>query len=135
MTRLERFAAAALQGIIAARPNLDDAEEVDTAWRYADRMEAVANLRDALAHEHPEDLPVTVTAKAIFHLPLMEGIAIAAENGCNFTNRDRRIVGEVLDAYGRASESGEPFFGRCELTHDFTDVARFTFPPRTEHAE
>ena len=132
MTRIERFASTVLQGFIAASTNLDYVEEVETAWRYADQLEAVAKQRDILklANEPPEDMPVTITAKAIFHLPFMEGITIAAENGCDFSNRDRRIVGEILDAYGCATEGGAPFFGRCELTHTFADVCRYTFPPK-----
>ena len=95
MTRNEAFAATALQGLIAARTNLDIQQEIETAWRYADAMEAVAKQRDILdlAAEGREDLPVTITAKAAFHLPLME------------------------------------------LTHCFTDVCQFTFPPRTERTE
>ena len=98
---------------------------------------AAAKRRDwvQLADERPEDMPVTLTAKTIFHLPFTEGISIALENGCDYSNRERRIIGEVLDAYSRATGAGLPFFGRCELTHVFTDVARFTFPPRTGHTE
>ena len=137
MTRNEAFAATALQGLIAARTNLDIQQEIETAWRYADAMEAVAKQRDILelAAERREDLPVTITAKAAFHLPLMEGITIALESGCDYSNRDRRIIGEVLNAYGCADGAGTSFFGRCELTHCFTDVCQFTFPPRTERTE
>ena len=80
MTRNETFAATALQGLIAARTNLDIQQEIETASRYA----------------------------------------------------DRRIIGEVLNAYGCADGAGTSFFGRCELTHCFADVCQFTFPPRTE---
>ena len=89
MTRHETFAASALQGLIAARTNFDIQEEVETAWRYADGMEAEA------------------------------------------ARRDRRLIGEVLDAYGRATDAGgKPFFGRCELSHTFAEVCRFAFQPK-----
>ena len=135
---------------VEAVPNATQSEEADRAARQAliDAIESrlqpdgsvvVGSARSSalrsLADERPEAMPVAITAKATFHLPFTEGITIALENGCDYSNRDRRIIGEVLDAYGRATGAGLPFFGRCELTHDFTDVARFTFPPRTEHAE
>ena len=135
MTRHENFAAAALQGLIAARTNLDVDQEVETAWRYADEMEAGARQRDLEAGERAEAQPVVVTARAAFHQAFMAGITNAAESGCEYPNRDRRIIGEVLGAYGRASGAGEPYYGRCELTHEFTDVSRYTFPPRTERSE
>ena len=134
MTRNETFAATALQGLIAARTNLDIQQEIETAWRYADAMEAVAKQRDILelAAEGREDLPVTITAKAAFHLPLMEGIAIALESGCDYSKprpaHHRRNTQRLRCADG----AGTSFFGRCELTHCFTDVCQFTFPPRTE---
>ena len=134
MTRHETFAAAGLQGLIAARTNLDIAGEIETAWRYADGMEAEAKRRDlvAFADERPADLPVTVTASHAFAAALTDGYEAACRAGCEFTNRDRRIITEVLDAYGTAEAAGPPFFGRCELTHRFCDVAQFLFPARSE---
>ena len=37
MTRYERFAASALQGLIAARTNHDLKAEIGLTWRYAER--------------------------------------------------------------------------------------------------
>ena len=130
MTRHERFAAAALQGLLAARTNLDATCEAHTAWDYADAMEAEAKRRDlvAFAAERPADLPVTVTASHAFAAALTDGYAAACRAGCEFTNRDRRIITEVIDAYGTAEVAGPPFFGRCQLTHRFCEVARFLFP-------
>ena len=137
MTRIERFAARALQGLLAARTGLDAASdvvagEVATAWSYADAMETEAKRRElvAFAHERPADLPVTVTADHAFATALTEGSAAAARAGHEFTSRDRRVIGEVLDAYGIAGAAGAPFSGRCELTHRFCEVRRFTFPAR-----
>ena len=130
MTRHERFAAAALQGLLAARTNLDSIVETRTAWDYADAMEAEAKRRDlvAFADERPADLPVTVTAAHVFAAALTDGYEAACRAGGEFTNRDRRIITEVLDAYGTAEAAGPPFFGRCQLTHRFCDVAQFLFP-------
>ena len=132
MTRHETFAAAALQGLLAARTNLDIAAEIETAWRYADGMEAEAKRRDlvAFADERPADLPVTVTAAHAFAAALTDGYEAACRAGCEFTNRDRRIITGVLDAYGTAEAAGPPFFGRCQLTHRFCDVSHFLFAAR-----
>ena len=126
MTRHETFAADALQGLIAARTNLDIAGEIETAWRYADGMEAEARRREADA----ADQSITLAADAGFSVALTEGLPAAAGGGFHFSNRERRIIGEVRDAYGLASGAGEPFAGRCELTHRFCDVRRYTFPVR-----
>ena len=103
MERHEKFAAAALQGLIAARTDFDfEVEgEIELAWRYADAMEREA----------------------------------AREQGIEYSNRDRRLIGEVLDAYGRAHDAGNSFSGRCELSHTFTEVCRFTFTPKQEDQE
>ena len=45
MTRKERFAAAALTGLLAARGNLEIQEEVGFSWRYGELMEAAAKRR------------------------------------------------------------------------------------------
>ena len=126
MTRHETFAADALQGLLAARTNLDIAGEIDMAWRYADGMEAEARRREAAA----ADQAITLTADVDFALALAEGLTAAAAAGSHFSNRERRIIAEVRDAYGAATGNGAPFSGRCELTHRFCEVARFTFPPR-----
>ena len=131
MTRHETFAADALQGLIAARTNLDIAGEIAMAWRYADGMEAEARRREAGGAECPEGRPITLTADVDFALALAEGLTAAAAAGYHFANREQRIIGEVLDAYGAATGTGEPFSGRCELTHRFCEVARYTFPPRS----
>ena len=137
LTRHETFAATALQGLIAARTNFDIKQEVATAWRYADDMEAEAARRAklAMADQLPHDCKVTIQAKADFSYALVEGIEAAGEQGIEYTNRDRRLIGEVLDAYGRAKAAGNPGFGRCELSHTFAEVCRFTFRPRQEGAE
>ena len=133
MTRHESYAASALQGLIAARTNLDIQQEIETAWRYADGMEAEAARRAklAMADQLPYDCEVTITAQADYSYALVEGIKAADEAGIEYSNRDRRLIGEVLDAYGRASGAVEkPFFGRCELSHTFAEVCRFTFQPK-----
>ena len=133
LTRHESYAASALQGLIAARTNFDIREEVETAWRYADGMEAEAARRAklAMADQLPRDCKVTIQAKADYRYALAEGIKAAAEAGIEYSNRDRRLIGEVLDAYGRASGAVEkPFFGRCELSHIFAEVCCFTFQPK-----
>ena len=137
MTRHETFAAGALQGLIAARTNLDIAGEIETAWRYADGMEAEARRREAAAEDVCPGAaqPITLTADVDFALALAEGLTAAAAAGYHFSNRERRIIGEVRDAYGSASEIGAPVSGRCELTHRFCEVCRFTFPARQPCAE
>ena len=132
MTRLERFAAKALQGLLAARTNLDIKSAVGLAWRYAERMETEARRREliGIADERPDDMPVTITASYVFALALTEGYEAATGAGFEFTNRERRVVREVLEAYGTADGSGELFFGRCALTHRYCEVALFTFPAR-----
>jgi len=146
MTRHESYAASALAGLLAARTNLDIEGEIEAAWRYADGMEAEAARRakqdvadkSALADELPYDCEVRITANAYFSYALMEGLEAATEQGIEYSNRERRLIGEVLDAYGRGRDVGNSFQGRCELTHAFTEVCRFTFLPRQperEHAE
>ena len=130
MTRHETFAASALQGLIAARTNLDVAGEVDMAWRYADCMETAARRREAADGCPDEGAPITLTANVDFALALAECLTAAAAAGYQFTNRERRIIGEVCDAYGLAGDISAPFSGRCELTHRFCEVCRSTFPDR-----
>ena len=130
MTRHESFAATALAGLIAARTNFDIAGEIETAWRYADGMEAEAARRGKLAGA--DDCEVTITATAYFNYALVEGIEAATGQGIEYTNRERRVIGEVLDAYGHACAAGNSFEGRCELTHRFTEVCRFAFPPKQD---
>jgi uncharacterized membrane protein YebE (DUF533 family) len=136
VTRLETFAASALQGLLAARTNLDIEGEIEMAWRYADGMEAKAKRREAGADEAPDECePITLTADVDFALALAEGLPAAAAAGYHFSNRERRIIGEVLDAYGTASDVGAPFSGRCELTHRFCEVCRFSFPAHSRELE
>ena len=79
---------------------------------------------------------VTIQAQARFSCALVEGMEAAGEQGIDYSNRDRRLIGEVLAAYGRASGAVErPFFGRCELSHTFAEVCRFTFTPKQEGDE
>ena len=59
---------------------------------------------------------VTITANAYFSYALLEGLEAATEQGIEYSNRERRLIGEVLDAYGRATAAGNSFQGRCELT-------------------
>lgn len=137
MTRHESYAASALAGLLAARTNLDIEGEVEAAWRYADGMEAEAARRAklAMADELPYDCEVRITANAYFSYALMEGLEAATEQGIEYSNRERRLIGEVLDAYGRGRDVGNSFQGRCELTHTCTEVCRFTFLPRQPERE
>ena len=130
MTRHERFAASALRGLLAARTNLDIKSEIGLAWRYAERMEAEAKRREliVLAAERPTDLPVTISASYVFALALTEGYETAIAAGLEFTNRERRLLREVLAAYGPAASAGELFYGRCELTQRWCEVTQFSFP-------
>ena len=134
MERHETFAASALQGIIAARTDFDIEGEIELAWRYADGMEREAARRGklAMADQLPYDCEVTITATADYSYALIEGLEAAAEQGIAYSNRDRRLIGEVLDAYGRAKDAGNSFSGRCELSHTFTEVCRFTFTPKQD---
>ena len=131
MTRHESYAASALAGLLAARTNLDIEGEIEAAWRYADGMEAEA------ARRGQQDVAdkVTITAAAHLSYALLEGLEAATEQGIEYSNRERRLIGEVLDAYGCAHDAGNSFQGRCELTHTFDQVCRFTFLPRQEERE
>ncbi|MDD9989030.1 MAG: hypothetical protein OXQ31_22355 [Spirochaetaceae bacterium] len=137
MTRHESYAASALAGLLAARTNLDIEGEIEAAWRYADGMEAAAARRakQDVADQLPYDCEVTITAAAHLSYALLEGLEAATEQGIEYTNRERRLIGEVLDAYGRARDAGNSFQGRCELTHTFDEVCRFTFLPPQEERE
>ena len=118
MTRKERFAAAALTGLLAARGNLEIQEQVGCSWRYGELMEAAAKRRQAPEH-------IEIQALATLGLALMFGLQEA--RGV-LSNRERRIVTEVIGAYGRAVSSAEDErFDRCELTHRFGMVTLFTF--------
>ena len=132
MTRIESFAATALRGLLAARTNLDVKGEIGLAWRYAERMEAEARRREliVLAGERPADIPVTITASYVFALALTEGYEAAIAAGFEFTNRERRVIREVLEVYGTAEGGNELHFGRCELTQRLCEVAQFSFPPK-----
>ena len=132
MTRIESFAANALRGLLASRTTLGIKGEIAMSWRYAEGMEAEAKRREltALASERPEDMPVTITASYVFALALTEGYEAAVGAGFEFTNRERRLIREVLEAYGTAESAGALSYGRCELTHRFCEVAQFAFPPK-----
>ena len=118
MTRKERFAAAALTGLLAARCNLKIQEEVGFSWRYGELMEAAAKRRQPSEH-------IEIQALTTLSLALMFGLQEA--RGV-LSNRERRIVTEVIGAYGRAVSSDEDErFDRCELTHRFGMVTIFTF--------
>jgi hypothetical protein len=95
-------------------------------------MEAEAGRRDlvVLAAERPTDIPVTITASYVFALALTEGYEAATCAGIEFTNRERRLIREVLEAYGTAEGASELHYGRCELTHRLCEVAQFSFPPK-----
>jgi hypothetical protein len=78
--------------------------------------------------DRPADLPVTITASYVFALALTEGYEAATAAGHEFTNRDRRVIREVLEAYGTAVGAGERCSGRCKLTQRWCEVAQFSFP-------
>ena len=79
------------------RTNLDIQQEIETAWRYADAMEAEAARRAKLAMADQLDCAVTITAKAAFRYAFVEGIAAARGQGIEYPNRERRLIGEVLE--------------------------------------
>ena len=121
MTRKERFAAAALTGLLAARCNLEIQDEVGFSWRYGELMEAAAKRRQPSEH-------IEIQALTTLSLALMFGLQEA--RGV-LSNREHRIVTEVIGAYGRAVSSDEDErFDRCELTHRFGMVTIFTFHRR-----
>ena len=130
MTRIESFAANALRGLLASRTTLGIKGEIAMSWRYAEGMEAKRRELTALACDRPEDMPVTITASYVFALALTEGYEAAVGAGFEFTNRERRVLREVLETYGTADGAGELFYGRCALTHRCCEVALFTFPAR-----
>ena len=129
--RWEAFAAAALTGIMAA-PRYDDMstnQRIDHACALADRMEAAAKARLRRAAE--EDGGFEIIAQTAFAHGLMYGPVRAQEEfGITYSNRDRRIVTEVVEGYGIARHAYDPHVGRCELTHIFgVDVQRYVYGP------
>ena len=116
----------------------DCAFEVVAAYDRASAARATHCARcnstapELVADQLPHHCEVTIQAKADFSYALVEGIEAAGEQGIEYPNRDRRLIGEVLDAYGRAKDAGNPGFGRCELSHTFAEVCRFTFQPKQE---
>ena len=128
MTRNETFAATALQGLIAARTNLDIQPEVETAWRYADAMETVAKQRDRINAEdsHParEALleagvdVVEIVALTRYTCALTYGLDAARnENDDTFTDLEAKAIAATIRQYGRAvSSSTETIRARCTLS-------------------
>ena len=132
MTRNETFAATALQGLIAARTNLDIQPEVETAWRYADAMETVAKQRDRINAEdsHPareaarEALleagvdVVEIVALTRYTCALTYGLDAARnENDDTFTDLEAKAIAATIRQYGRAvSCSTDTFRARCALS-------------------
>lgn len=131
MTRHETFAADSLQGLIAARTNLDIAGEVEMAWRYADAMEAEARLREAGtdddspgAREARRDAlldqgidTVELVTSERFADMLTGGAGAGDEDGAGFTERETAAIGETIGNYGLAvgvSDARE--YQRCEIS-------------------
>ena len=131
MTRHETFATDALQGLIAARTNLDIAAEVETAWRYADAMEAEARRREAGADDDSpgarevrrDALPdggidtVELVASERFADALTGGDGLGGEDGAGFTEREMAAIGETIGNFGLAvgvSDARE--YQRCEIS-------------------
>ena len=94
------------EAIQALRQVLDDEDAGND--RVLDCAIEVVAAYDQLPH----DCAVTITAKADFRYAFVQGIEAAREQGIEYSNRDRRLIGEVLAAYGRASGALEkPGFG------------------------
>ncbi len=117
MTRHERFAAAALQGLIAARTNLDIEAEIETAWRYADGMEAIAKRRESRNAALEAD-QVEIVAHERYAFALTYGLEAAhKENGDSFTELEARAIAEAVGNYGLAvAASIETSYERCTLS-------------------
>ena len=131
MTRHERFAATALQGLIAARTNLDIAGEVEMAWRYGDAMEDTARQRELLLDD--EDSPgaraakrdaladqgietVELVANERYECALTRGLE-AAQRDDEFTDREAAILNETIGNFGLAVSVGDDReYQRCELS-------------------
>ena len=131
MTRHERFAAIALQGLIAARSNLDIAGEVEMAWRYGDAMEDAARQRELLLDD--EDSPgaraakrdaladqgietVELVANERFERALTHGLE-AAQRDDEFTDREAAILNETIGNFGLAVSVGDDReYQCCELS-------------------
>ena len=136
MTRHERFAAIALQGLIAARTNLDIEGEVEMAWRYADHMETVARLREAevpgaraAARDAVVDAGndvVEIVAGARYACALTHGLdAAVSENGDTFSDREARAIVETIGNFGLAVAAG------ADTTHQRYEMSGFQCPCRT----
>ena len=131
MTRNETFAATALQGLIAARTNLDIQQEVETAWRYADAMEAVATLRERAAEDTQPARQATRDALLDAGIDVVEVVALTRytcaltygldaarnENDDTFTDLEAKAIAATIRQYGRAvSCSTDTFRARCTLS-------------------
>lgn len=120
MTRIESFAAHALAGLLAS-PRREMGDAVETAWRYADKMEAAAEARASTMRDNPGRF--RLVAHTAFLAPMLNGLA----PGINLANRERRVIGECIDRYGVAISASDEFDGRCELTHLFCTCRAYVF--------
>ena len=145
MTRHERFAATALQGLIAARSNLDIAGEVEMAWRYGDAMEdtarqrelpgdedspgARAAQRDALADQGIEALDLVAGER--YERALTAGLDAAVRCGDQFTDREAAAIAETIGNFGVAvSVSAASEYLRCALSGFQCPCRTYTFHVR-----
>ena len=104
-----------------------------TITKRTDHETARAQLRTC-AGPCPICHPPNVTACADFAVALLHGLDEASKQGLDFTNRERRVIGEVIDAYGTANSESAPFEGVCQLTYRCAQVQTFTFAPRCDDA-
>lgn len=125
MTRIEKFAAAGLQGVLAARTNLDVAGEIETAWQYADGMEAEAVRRERAGDHDPaaaiaapcDDVEAVELVASERYAAVLTGGLDAAEAGDAFTERETAALGATIGNFGRAvSVSEDREYLRCELS-------------------
>ena len=132
MTRHERFAATALQGLIGARSNLDIGGEVEMAWHYGDAMEDAARQRerllddegrhgareakrDALADQGIEAMELVANER--YECALTAGLEAALRAGADFTDREAATIAETIDRFGLAVSVGnDREYQRCALS-------------------
>lgn len=135
MTRLESFAAAGLQGVLAARTNLDIAGEIEVAWRYAEGMEAEAVRREragdqdpAAAIAAPYDVETVELVASERYADVLTGRLDVAESGDAFTERETTALGATIGNFGRAAGVSEDReYLRCELSGFQCWCRRYTF--------
>ena len=149
MTRHETFAATALQGLVAARTNLDIQGEIETAWRYADGMESVAKLRENIndvdspgAREAARDallkkgVHLEIVARERFADALMHGIAHAHDNGQELTENEEKNLAGILANFGTAvAATDERTYARCEISGFQGMCCTFTFHDRRRQSD